>query len=382
MKIVQVCAHPDTPMVVAYLAAALARRGHSVDLVVPAPGALSQYFTEHGGTCHFIPIRSSLLHDSFVAKRWVDFQAGIGVRARLVRGKYHLAHMHLLRAEVFGKVFGVGLPIRMVSTMHGIYEDRAYSTIQKATRWRDDAVVAVSKMVRDYAIHNGWPKEKIRVIHNHLPFAEWDLIPNGRKAIRRELGIPLDVPVLGLVGRLLPHVKGHEIYLRAVARVAKRYPDVKALVVGSEPNGQSTHTARLMQLAADLGIRDRCLFVGERRDIPSIMDAIDVLAVPSLVPEAFGMVILEAMARGTPVVASDIGGIPEVVLDGETGLLVPPNDDEALARAVCFLLSRPDVAIRVARTARNVAAAKFDTGKAAISHEELYQSLVEYDIRN
>jgi glycosyltransferase involved in cell wall biosynthesis len=180
---------------------------------------------------------------------------------------------------------------------------------------------------------------KIIVIHNGIDIDRFDLTL-GRTPFLNQHGIPADAPLVGTVGRLRPW-KGQDRFLRSMARVADALPSARFLVVGGAIfDVQDSYPERLRRLAAELGIADRVTFTGQLADVRSAFAAMDVFVHPGD-PEPFGLVNLEAMAMGKPVVAFAHGALPEIVRDGETGLLVPPGNEEALSGAVIDLLGDP-----------------------------------------
>jgi glycosyltransferase involved in cell wall biosynthesis len=180
---------------------------------------------------------------------------------------------------------------------------------------------------------------KIIVIHNGIDIDRFDLTLD-RMPFLYQHGIPSDAPLVGTVGRLRPW-KGQDRFLRSVVRVADVLPSARFLVVGGAIfDVQDSYPEYLRRLAAELGIADRVTFTGQLTDVRTALAAMDVFVHPGD-PEPFGLVNLEAMAMGKPVVAFAHGALPEIVLDGETGLLVPPGSEEALAGAVIDLLGDP-----------------------------------------
>jgi len=152
--------------------------------------------------------------------------------------------------------------------------------------------------------------------------------------VRAELGLPAAAPVLVCVGRLAPQ-KDHPTLLAALARLPA---EVVLLIVGGDPFGDGE--ARLRRAAAELRLGERARFLGIRHDVPDLLAASDLFVLPSLW-EGLGLVFLEAMAVGLPVVATTVSAIPEVVEDGATGWLVPPGDPERLAATIAQALADP-----------------------------------------
>jgi glycosyltransferase involved in cell wall biosynthesis len=167
------------------------------------------------------------------------------------------------------------------------------------------------------------------------------------RAIRRELGLPDGGLFLLCVGRLDPQ-KGHPYLIEAMAEVGRRFPDARLVVVGGAQQATEAYVADLRAHAAAPELAGKVIFTGARQDVPRLMAACDIFALTSLW-EGFGLVFAEAMAAGKPVVATQVSAIPEVVVDGETGLLVPPGDPAAAAAALIRLCEDPAERRRLGR---------------------------------
>lgn len=186
-------------------------------------------------------------------------------------------------------------------------------------------------------------------------------------ALREELGLGAS-RVVGIVAKLSP-VKGHDHFLRAAARIRERRDDVSFLVVGDGPL-----RVELESLTAELGLTDAVRFVGVRENIPEVLGLMDVFVLSSL-SEGAPNVILEAMAAGVPVVASNVGGVPDVVRDRETGRLVEPGDPDALADAVLDILSDETRAGLMGRLAQNIVHAEHDIDDVVEYVEQVFEGL-------
>jgi len=225
---------------------------------------------------------------------------------------------------------------------------------EKAVRLvRPNRMTAISRAVKDQAVAYGkWDPERIEVIYHGIDADEIESRAN-RIAWRREMGLAADDVAVGIVGRLVPW-KGQDDFLRAAARVAANDPRVHFFVVGgvlTDPHTRrqiGDYRARLDALASELGIADRVTFTGQRSDVPSVMAGLDVFVLASH-NEPFGNVMLEAMAVGTPIVATAAGGALEIVVEGETGLLVQPRSPDALAAAIARLVPDADLRQRFGR---------------------------------
>ena len=163
--------------------------------------------------------------------------------------------------------------------------------------------------------------------------------------VRAELGIPPDAPVV-LVFSRLNRMKGIEYFLEAVVEVSRRYPEVRFVIAGDGDN-----RAELEAYAAKLGIASKVLFTGFRTDLPHLLAEADLSVLPSL-SEGLSNSILEAMSAGVPVVATNVGGNPEIVEDGVTGLLVPARDSAALAKAMIRMFEEPGLRLEFGAAGR------------------------------
>lgn len=206
--------------------------------------------------------------------------------------------------------------------------------------------IAVSEATAEFAVSwQGFRPSRVEVWHNSVDLARFHPpTPGERAAARESLGLPVTAPVAALVARL-DHVKGVDLLAEAWPSVVRELPDARLLVVGEGPLRDD-----MMAVLASRGAADSVDFLGYRNDIPDILHAADVLALPSR-SEGMPLAALEALASGVPVVAHDVGGIPELVVDDVNGRLVPPRP-EALAKALSAVLADRGLQKRLARQAR------------------------------
>lgn len=273
-----------------------------------------------------------------------------------------------LAASVVGRPLGVPVIIWSYRDLE-IWKTRVQWLVDRlAVRWAD-AVTCCSDAVRQFVLaHLKGQERKCSTVHNGV---DLESFRSPRAAGRRELGLRDDSPVIGAVARLDEPKKGLAVLLHALAQLAGEggTPPWQLLLVGDGPA-----RGDLQRLAARLGLSDRVVFAGQRRDVASVLPLMDLFVCPSLY-EGFGIAIVEAMASGRPVVASATGGITEIVAQGETGLLVPPGDVAALADAIRRLLSHPDQARAMGKNGRQRAHEKFSIETAVQCHQQLYESL-------
>jgi len=218
-------------------------------------------------------------------------------------------------------------------------------------------------------VEQGYRREKIAVIRNGVVLPPKPA-PDGR--FRRDHLIPPDVPLVGVISRLNP-LKGIEYFLDAAARLSARFGPARFVVVGDGIDPY--YRESLERRTAALGLAGKVIFTGFRLDMESVVAELDVSVLPSL-SEGLSNVLLESMAAGIPVVATRVGGNPEVVEDGATGFLVPPRDSGALVDAVARLLSNPALAAAFGQAGRKRAEREFSVSRLVAETENLYRKLL------
>lgn len=240
----------------------------------------------------------------------------------------------------------------------------------KVTRfiYISDAVAATSRSM-------DVPRERGEVIYNPV---DVDAFATARRCdeLRATLGVAATEPMIANVGRLVPW-KGHDPFIRAMAEVVRVYPQARAVIVGAADPGNLEYYASLQQLVATLRLSDNVLFSGWRSDVPAIMASSDVVVHSASKPEPFGRVVVEAMAAGRPVVATDAGGVVEIVDDGETGVLVPPGDVPTMADAIVSLLRDSAAAKQMGRRAQERVANRFSVERHVSAVQAMYTRIVE-----
>lgn len=212
------------------------------------------------------------------------------------------------------------------------------------------------------------PEERIEVIYNGIDLEPYQVHDNP-KTLKNELNIKDDVFLVGMVATLKFEIKGHRFFVEASKKVLEKFPKVEFVLIGDGPLRNYFEN-----MAEELGVRQNLHFLGKRNDIPRILSSLDISVLCST-SEGFSNVILESMAAGKPVVATDVGGSPEMVIDGLTGYLVPPADSDALAKAVMNLLEDPEKARDMGDEGRKLVQNKFTIGTMVKSYENLYKNL-------
>jgi glycosyltransferase involved in cell wall biosynthesis len=292
--------------------------------------------------------------------------------AHLVGIRPDVIHNHMYRAELVGTRAAIALgevghrrPY-VVSTVHSsrVRSEEDREMLRVLTPHMNQ-LIAVSKMIEAKLESEGRTAAPIRRIYNGVDLSRYE---NQEPCctLPEEYGMEPGSQIVGVVARLEPE-KGHPTLLEAWPAVLRSVPDAYLLIVG-----EGSRRDALEALARDLHIAHRVVFTGRRDDVPAVTAALDVAVLPSY-REAQGLSILEALALSRPVVASDVGGIPEVITDGMTGLLVPPHDPDALAGAIVRLLRDHPYADTLGRAGHDMVHDRFDIGTMVGLVQQIYE---------
>ncbi|MFC1678607.1 glycosyltransferase [Elusimicrobiota bacterium] len=297
----------------------------------------------------------------------------------LASERIDVVHTHLFQADFWGRLIAFLAKVPIVCrTEHGhatSHKNKPFPYrlmrclgIAALLDKRSDAVVYISESQRRDFGGSLQNNDNRHLIYNALDESLF-VAPPDKDAIRGSNGFSRNDIIIGTTSRLVKH-KGHKFLFEAVKAVVKRFPNVKLWVIGS-----GTEETALRRLSSELKMDKHIVFMGLRNDVPRLMKAMDVFVQPAL-DEPFGITIVEAMFSGLPVIATNVGGIPEIVENGETGILVPPADSVGLADAVIALIADPGLAERFAERGREVAAARFTGRTFSREIEKLYLSLI------
>lgn len=294
---------------------------------------------------------------------------------RLVREeKPVILHAWMIHANILGRIVGrlnrvpVVIISRRTQNLDGLGREWAN---RQLSGW-SDATITVSECVRQVEIAQARiDPAKVITIHNGIDANQYQHIEmTVRDRIRRELKTPNEALVIASVGRLHP-VKGFANLLTAMKSVHTRFPEVYLWLIG---DGELRTT--LEAQARQLGLDDVVVFTGTRLDVPEILTAVDIFTLASRV-EGMPNAILEAMAAGLPVVATQVGGVPEIVVEGQTGLLVPPADDKVLAQALLTLIEDASLRRRLGLAGRQRVLEQFDIAVTRQKTVDLYGRLLQ-----
>lgn len=333
MKVLQINGGGDTGGAKSHIVALLPELrnlGLQTELLCFSPGLLSQEVAALGIPTHCLGF-GSLISPTLL---WKLYRYLKKVRPDIV-------HTHGGRANLYGRIAAklAGVPV-VVTTVHSHidldyaipWQNRWYAVVDKCTWSLADGLIAVSTELAQALVQKGLARRKVRVVHNGITAGEL-----GSVAVHTEFALPSSAKVVCAVGRLVP-VKRFDILLEALAIVLVQYPDTHLLLVGEGPLEHE-----LKDRAKDLGLATHITFTGYRRDARAIMRAADVFVVSSDM-EGHPIVLLEALSGKVPVVATAVGGIPEVITSGNNGLLVDPRNPVGLAHAISSILENPSAA--------------------------------------
>jgi glycosyltransferase involved in cell wall biosynthesis len=237
-----------------------------------------------------------------------------------------------------------------------------------------DHHVAISGAIRDNLLQLGVPAERISLVHDAIDLGEFNAAVEWEPLLV-EFDLLPGQPRFGIFGRVVDW-KGIREFLLATSQVMTRIPDARAFIVGGHSDGDEGFVREMRCLAVDLGIADRVTFAGYRQDVPALMKLMDVVVHASSRPEPFGMVVIEGMAMGKPVVATRAGGPLDIVTDGQSGYLVEMGDAEGLGKAVTALLRDPGLARGMGGQGRARVEELFTNGLYAARMETVFQQLL------
>jgi glycosyltransferase involved in cell wall biosynthesis len=279
----------------------------------------------------------------------------------------------------YGNVFAIppgrfSAPVVVASIRdRGPYLTPMQRRVQRHVCKLADCILVNAEAVKQWLLDDGYDESRIELIPNGIDMSRF--VDTDRAAVRRSLGVPDSARVVGVVSRL-SRLKGIETFIEAAALIAKQADDVRFVIVGEpSPIKNLEYLVELSALAQAHGIGDKVIFTGLRSDVPAIMSALDVSVMPSL-NEALSNVLLESMAAGAPVVATDVGGTSEALADGVNGMLVPPARPELMAAAIQRLLDAPALATRLGREARRTVDERFSLDRMVRATESLYDRLL------
>ncbi|MGY4909858.1 glycosyltransferase family 4 protein [Micromonospora aurantiaca (nom. illeg.)] len=377
LRVLQVTTTPEGGDWFYYQVVGLARRGHDVTAVLPGEGTLTERVRTAGVRTEIVPL------SGWRPQQMPRVAAAELKLIRLIHGlRPDVVHTHLLKAAVACRLATLtdrrALHVNQLPGAAHL-RNRLLRRLDLATLRRADMVIGSCS---DFAErYRRFGARAVATSHYGFDVHRYDpATPAG--PFRSEFGLDPATPVVGMVAHMYPSklkafreigIKGHEVLIDAVPRLLSRVPEAHVFIVGDEFVGDGSYRRALEERAQRLGVTNRTHFTGHRTDIPHVMAALDVLVTPSLDDSASGASV-QALLMETPVVASDVGGLPDTVQHGETGLLVPPVDPAALADAAADLLLDPQRRWAMGRLGRIRCLERYDAERTVADVERLYRT--------
>jgi glycosyltransferase involved in cell wall biosynthesis len=317
-------------------------------------------------------------------RRSVGLRADLAALVRLVgvirKGRYGIVHTHTSKAGVLGRIAAAvcRVPVIIHSPHGNILEGyfgpwltRFFVLVERLVSHCSNRIICLTRQeIRQYLKAGIGSRRQFTFVYNGIDIARYSGRAHSRSPVRRDLGIPDEATVCISVGRLVP-VKGHSDLIRGFARALSEHKDLLLLLAG---DGELRD--ELTALVAELRLGDRVRFLGWRDDTADLLAGSDIFVLPSL-NEGLGLVLIEAMAANLPVVATRVGGVPEVVEEGQTGLLVEARDSDQISSAILRLARDRALRERMGRAGRDRADAHFSIQATVRRTEQIYNDLVE-----
>ncbi len=300
--------------------------------------------------------------------------------SKIIRSKsIHLVHSQGPRADFYARIASRIANVPVINTVAVVVDNYdvmflkkiLYILCDRLTQRFVNKFIVVSQSLHEFLIkEHGIAPDKVTTIYNGIELDQYKPNLGPSDKFRKEFLARKDELVVGSVGRIT-YEKGHEFLLKSVPKVLESFPRTKFVLVG---DGQLK--LKLESLARELEISQTCMFLGFRDDIPQVLSLFDVFVLPSIM-EGHPIAILEAMAMAKPIVASDINGIREQIENRRTGLLVPPGDPQALAKAINQMLKDRNKARKMGMEARKRVDEMYDIKRQVALHEEVYKEIRE-----
>ncbi len=309
----------------------------------------------------------------------LDVGAVFRLRKHFKRIRPVIVQTHGVRANLVGRIAAkMARVTHILSTMHSLvsldyptpFANSVFTYVDRLSSTLAERLIAVSGQLKENLIQQGFPKEKFTVIHNGIDLSPYQVDGDQvKRKAKAALGIHTSTRVIGTVGRLVP-IKGYEDFLTAAGKIKSFEKDICFLMVGDGPCLE-----KLKEQAANLGISEQVIFTGYRADTADIFFAMDVFVITSL-SEGLPIVMLEAMAAGLPIVATAVGGIPEVITHQKNGILVKPRQPNELADRIIALMEDPVKAIALSLAGKRTVRDGFSMDVPAALTADLYDELL------
>lgn len=361
----------------------LDKERYDLSAMLFSDGPLAQQLAEAGASVHVMPLSESIVKTnrydtatSFLrVKDVITTLKYVWRLARFIRsGKYDLVHTSSMKSDWIGGPAAVLARTPAIWHLH-VRVACAYMPVALVILYRLTAYLFPSYMIANSQSTldtlKPYPRRRCCVVYPGVMPPATPPAPRGTAARRAAAG----QRVVGMVGRISP-TKGQDIFLKAAARVLERFPDARFQIIGSVLFDDQEYERGIRELATSLKLDDAVEFIGFVHDVNARLAAMDVMVHGSTTPEPFGQVVVEAMMAARPVIATNAGGVPEIVEDRKSGLLVPPKDVEKMVAAICWILENPDEAEEMAWRGRERALARFTIEQTGRDVEMVYKQML------
>lgn len=345
---------------VVYLIKGLVERGHEVSLVCAKGSAIEKEACKIGIKVH--PVRIFCDCDPTLAVR---------VYSVVKKVKPDIVHLHSRRgAEILGGIAARSAHVPAVVLSRRV-DDQVRMGLLGRLKYNvlPDKIVAISDGIRKVLRDGGIREDKLELVHSAVVTSQFQC-QRDRKWFETELGVSEDTPVIGVIAQLIGR-KGHRYLFSALPEIIKEFPSVKTLVFGKGPL-----QSQLEGLVCEQGISDCVQFAGFRTDMDRILPNLDIVVHPAL-REGLGVSLLQAALVGVPIVASAVGGIPEIVIDGETGYLTQPGDVDAISSSILKLLRDPELARQLGENGRKLVFSEFSVDQMVEGNLRVYRDVLK-----
>ncbi len=332
------------------IAAVMNAKGIPVSLIVPPSSPLEQRAQELG------------LKVITLAPRWKYGDIPVALRLGRILKEYQIDLVILMQSKdihlaAIASFVAPHSKLAFYQQMRSVYDKRDIVHTWMYSRlslW----ISLTQGMKEDVLAFTHMPEDKVKVVPLGTDLEQFDPKRFKKSESRAFFNLPQTRRIVGVLGRL-DEQKGQEVLLRAVPEVVQRHPDAYFVIAGDETAGEPGYKSYLQKVSRDLGIERYVRFLPFTDDVPRLMAAFDVFTLPSF-SETYGLVVVEAMAMGRPIIATNAGGVPEIITNGKTGLLIEPRDSNAVARAIHRVLSDTILRNSIARSARKEALHRYD----------------------
>ncbi len=314
--------------------------------------------------------KNGIVTDSLILKGRFDITSVVRCKNLLKKYKAEILHCHGYKADIIGLFTGILLPkIKLVATLHGwwareSFKLKFYEFLDLFAVKRFDRIIVVSKAIQATLLSKRFFKGKLELIHNGVEISRF-IDEKNSESLKARLKINKEDKVIGLVGRLGKE-KGHIYLLEAMPDIIEQFPKVKVIILG-----EGILENELKTYAKKLKISDKLMFLGFKKDMVRFYALMDVFVLPSL-SEGLPVALLEAMVARKAIVATNVGGIPSVIKNMETGILIEPKNSNLLVKAISKVLNNKNLAFQLAVNARRIAECTFSIDAMIKKYEKVY----------